>query len=648
VIKVFESARLHHRAGRLREAEGLYREVLHENPQNTEAMHLLGLALAAQGKLAAAIAELRRAVAVRPEYAEAVYNLGKALQDAGQLDEAADAYRRAATLRPDYTPAFNNLGVVLQRQNQFASAEAAYRDAIRAQPGFADAHYNLGNVLKEQNRLDEAIGAYRQALLLRASYPEALTNLGNVLQRMGKLDEATAAFKESIALDPKRPHAHNSLGNALKDAGRLDGAIECYRRSIAVGGGAWAWDNLLYALHFHPNYDAGRIKAEHAEWNRRVAGPLAGNSWTFGPAAKRGGRIRVGYVSPDFRAHPVGRFLLPLLAHHDRESFEIHCYSDVRQPDEMTEQLRGHADAWRDTDGVSDERLAALVRDDEIDVLVDLTMHMEGNRLLTFARKPAPVQVTYLAYCGTTGLHAMDYRLSDPFLDPLGSDESVYVEKTVRLPRTYWCYQPPAAAGEVEALPALANGYVTFGCFNNYSKVTDAMWAVWFRILELVPRSRLIVQSPDGQTREAARERSRRGGWDPERVEFASRAPMGEYLRTYGRIDVALDPFPYGGGTTTCDALWMGVPVVSLAGKTAVSRGGLSILSNIGSTEWVAMDVEDYVKIATGLAADLARLKGIRTDLRERICASPLIDAAQFARDVEVAYVEMCRARCDS
>jgi predicted O-linked N-acetylglucosamine transferase (SPINDLY family) len=642
--ELLNAARQLHRAGRVGEAESLYRRYIELEPRSAEVLHLLGLSLAAQNRFAEAIAELRRAVAIRPDYAEALYNLAKALQDDGQLPFAAESYRLVVTLRPSFAPAYNNLGIVLQSTHDLASAEVAFRDAIRIQPDYAEAHYNLGNVLKELNRLDEAIVSYRQALALKPHYPEALVNLGNVTQRKGDIDEAAGLFRHALEINPGLAVAHNSLGNALKDAGDLNGAIESYRRAIAAGGGPWAWDNLLYTIHFNPDYDARRIAHEHSVWGAKldIARPAHPND------RSPDRRLNIAYVSPDFREHPVGRFMLPLLSRHDHDRCRIVCYSDVHSPDALTESLESHADGWRETRWLSDTQMAHQIREDQIDILVDLTMHMEGNRLPTFAQRPAPVQVAYLAYCSTTGLPTMDYRLSDRHLDPPGGDESVYSEKTIRLARTYWCYHPPATAPDVGPSPAARGSGITFGCLNNYSKVTDKTWDMWLGILREVGSSRLIVQCPEGAHRQAPLARMTSAGLDPDRITFVARVPMAEYFALYNQIDIALDPFPYGGGTTTCDALWMGVPVVTRTGGTAVSRGGSSILNNLGFSEWVATDAKGYVEIARALASDVAALRALRAQMRKRMGDSPLIDADGFARDAETAFRQMWLNWCQA
>ena len=347
----------------------------------------------------------------------------------------------------------------------------------------------------------------------------------------------------------------------------------------------------------------------------------------------------------------MGRFLLPLLETHDREHFEIYCYSSVRNPDEITGRCRANADVWRDIRGLSDDAAARLIRDDQIDILVDLTMHMADNRLLVFARRPAPVQVTYLAYCGSTGLSAIDYRLTDPFLDPRHQNEAdgkIYSEESICLPETYWCYRPPAEIGLCSTPPAVHTSRVTFGCLNNFCKVTGPALDAWAQLLGKVPASRLVIHARPGSHRDRVREFFARQGIAADRLTFADKLPVTKYLHLYDQIDIALDPFPYGGGTTTCDALWMGVPVVSLVGRTAVGRGGLSILSNLELTELVAWSVGEYAGIAAGLAGDLPRLAGLRSTLRERMRGSPLMDAPRFARNVEAAYRQMWRRWCQA
>ena len=682
IEEAFQAALQHHRAGRLPQAEKLYRQIMVIQPALAEAhsnlgdilkvvgrteeaiavfrqaialqpdipeIHCnLGNALRIIGKPAEGIAAYRQAIALRPNFPAAHCNLGGALKELGQIDEAIAACHRAIVLKPNYPEASVNLGSALQAKGRLDEAIAVCRHAIASKPNFPEAHLNLGCALRAKGQLDGAIAAFGQAIVLRPNFPAAYSNLGDAQWAKGQLDEAIVACRQAIALNANFSEAYLNLGNALKDRGELDGAIAAYRRAIILQPDYHeAHSNLVCTLHFHPGYDAAAMAEEHRGWNRQHAWPLKPFIQLQTNDRNPARRLRLGYVSPDFREHPVGRFLLPLLVQHDRKSFEVFAYSQVRVPDGVTERLRSLADGWRNIAGCSDLQVTEMIRQDKIDILVDLTMHLSNNRLLVFARKPAPVQVTYLAYCSTTGLETIDYRLSDPYLDPAEGDASIYSESTIRLPETYWCYQPLAVASEVSPPPALQNGFVTFGCLNNFCKVSEPTLAAWAKLLRTVPNSQLLIHAQEGRHRESVWDRMDREGVTSKRIQFVGFMPTEKYFAYYHRIDIALDTFPYGGGTTTCDALWMGVPLVSLAGKTAVSRGGLSILSNVGLPELVARSEERYVQIAVELAADLGRLSALRSTLRQRMQQSPLMDAPRFARNVETAYRTMWRSWCD-
>jgi predicted O-linked N-acetylglucosamine transferase (SPINDLY family) len=397
----------------------------------------------------------------------------------------------------------------------------------------------------------------------------------------------------------------------------------------------------------HPDYDAAAIAREHRIWNDKFIRPNLGKIGPYDNERSPDRRLKIGYVSADFRNHPVGRFLLPLFANHDHQKFEIFCYSNVNPTDEFTDRLRPCADHWRNIRLLNDDAVAEQIRQDRIDILIDLALHTDGTKIMVFARKPAPVQANYLAYCSTSGLETMDYRLSDPYLDPVGGPEDCYVEKTIRLAHSYWCYEVHVNTPETNPPPMLQTGYVTFGCLNNYSKNSKKTWEAWHQLLKAVPKSRLVVYALKGSHRELAKERTAAAGIDAERLVFVGNAKTEEYFQQYLGIDIALDPFPYGGGTTTCDALWMGVPVVTLRGQTAVGRGGVSILSNIGLPELIADSPREYVQIAAQLAGDRKRLSELRGTLRQRMKDSPLTDGPQFAREVEAAYRQMWEQWCE-
>ena len=648
IPQAYELARQHHRAGRLAEAQQIYRQILATRPEIVEVRNDLGVLLEASGRPEQAMVEYRTVLAARPQFAESWNNLGNLLMASSRLDEAIDCFDKALAARPQFVQAASNLGIAHKRAGNMQDAIRWFTEAIRLDPHNAEGHDLLGGALAASGRVDGAIAEYRQALAIAPDMPAALYNLATSLHEKDEIQGAITLYRRALAIRPDFVQARANLATALKSAGQIEEAIDAYRQALSVSADPVIADNLLLAIHFHPDYDPRRIREDHARWNEQFARPLRGSIRPHHNERSPDRRLRIGYVSPDFRTHPVGRFLLPLFAKHDHGSYEVVCYSDVRQPDELTERLKACADLWRETTRLSDDALAERVREDQIDVLVDLTMHLEYNRLFAFARKPAPVQVTYLAYCSTTGLETMDYRLSDPYLDPLGMDESIYIERTVRLPRTYWCYPAPAPEVTVGNLPAAFAGFVHFACLNNYAKVTRQTWGLWYEVLRAVPGSTLTVFAPHGEHRRLAREAMAGAGLDPQRLQFVAMSSMEAYLRLYQRFDIALDPIPYAGGTTTCDALWMGVPVVSMTGKTAVSRAGLSILSNAGLAELVASDAGQYVRIAAGLAGDVSRLAGLRATLRERMRASPLMDGPGFARDFEGALRQMWKEWCIS
>ena len=636
------------RLGRLDEAIATDRHALSLYPDFPDAMNNLASALLEAGRVQESVQEYSRLVAAYPEHAGGQDGLGSALLQLNKLNEAIEAYRRAIALKPDYAEAYSNLCYALRLRGKYSEAVAAGERAVALKPDFVDARNNFGTALHLDGQHDRAIDQYRQAVAMRPEFVQAWYNLGGALQSINRLDEAIEAYQKALSLKPDYAEVHGNLGNALKDMGRLDEALASYQKATSLKAECKAADNFLFGIHFHEAFGPKEIYREHARWNRIYARPLAGEIRPFSNNRDPERKLRIGYVSPDFNVHPVGRFFLPLLEHRDRERFHVTCFSDVAHPDWMTSKLHGLADDWRETLGMSDGQIAEQVRSDGIDILVDLTMHAEGARLLVFARKPAPVQVTYLAYSSTTGLETMDYRLSDPYLDPPGTDEADYSEKTVRLPHTYWCYQAPVEAPAVNALPAFTRGHVTFGCFNNYSKVSPAVLTTWCELLKRVPESQLVVFSREGAHRQRAIDLVTRQGIDPSRFQFVGPVVTAEYFKRYHEIGIALDPFPYPGGTTTCDALWMGVPVVTLSGRTAVSRGGASILSNLGLKQLIATDRDQYVSIAAALAGDLPRLSRLRATLRDRMRLSPLMDGPQFTRDVEAAFRTMWRTWCSS
>jgi len=631
------------------DAIAAYRAAVALRPDWVEVLNNLGHLLILSGRAPEAMEAYEAAIRHRPDMAETHSNLAEAYRVQSRPHDAAAAARTAIRLDPQMPAAHGNLGNALHALGQFEEAIACHREALRLNPQFIDAWNNLALALAALRRYDEAADAYRAALRVQPNpaYAEIMANLGTMLIATDRLDEACDAYRESLRARPDYVHAHNNLGNALREQGLIDEAIECFRTAIRLRPDyVLGHSNLLFALYFHPDVTNEQLLAEHRAWAKVHADPITASATTTttttrGNAPDLQRRLRVGFVSPDLRDHPIGRFMLPLLSHRDRAPMEVICYSATKRPDDITRQLREQSDAWRVSVGVPDAALAEMIRADGIDVLIDLSLHSSGNALLTFARKPAPVQITWLGYPGTSGMTAMDFRLTDPHLDPSSADAAAdadahpkYSERSLRLPRTYWCYAAPLEAPpDVAPPPARSAGHVTFGCLNQFSKVSSTTRQTWLKILANTPNSRLILHALPGRHRQRIAGEFASAGVDPARVEWIDKLPIEQYLATYNRIDIALDPFPYNGGTTTCDALWMGCPVVTLAGHRAAARAGVSLLSNAGLPELIARDLDDYIRIATELAGDSRRLMELRSTMRDRLRGSPLMDAAAFARD---------------
>ena len=624
-----------------------YRRALQLKPDNPDVLNNLGLALKEKGDLPGAISALRKAVELHPKSAIAHNNLGAVLEALDELSPAIEAYRRAVALEPNHPQALANLGRALYKAGQFEPSIAALRRAVALAPNWADGFIGLGNAFREYGRLDEARQAMERALTINPLNVEACANLAVIHQERREVDLAIELCRKALALRPKLPQALNNLGRSLLDAGLIDEAITSYRESEAIAPSPMTGSNLLFALHLHPDSDPQSLRDAHSRWNSMYAAALAPTDVSFPNDRNPDRTLRVGFVSPDFHNHPVGRFMQPLLEHHDRRQFQAICYSDSRHRDDTNRRLRAAADTWHDTGPLSDDRLGNLIRNDRIDILVDLALHTEGNRLLVFARKPAPVQATYLAYCSTSGLATMECRLTDPYLDPPESDESIYCERSIRI-RSYWCYEPPAESPPVGPLPALQNSFLTFGCLNSFQKVNVPLLRIWSQILQNVPSSRLMLYSYEGRHRRRVLDLFAADGIDPARISFVGPQPTPKYFQQYNAIDIALDTFPYTGGTTTCDALWMGVPVVTLAGKTAVSRGGVSILSNAGLPECITHSREQYVDTLITLTRNVDRLADLRAMLRQQLKNSRLMDAPGLTGDMERAFRRMWQNWCNS
>lgn len=644
INQMLQQATEHHRAGRLRDAELIYRQILSQNPDHPHTLYLMG-ALADQcGQVPLAEDLLTRATTLKsddPNYQNAV---GLVMLKLGQPDRAITAFGAAARLAPNVADFHNHLGSALAQRRLLEQAMEAIEIAVQLNPKSAEFHYNLGTVLGQMGMLERATDEYQKAIDLKPDFANAHNNLGIALQYQGKIDQAMEAYQTAFRLNPRLSTALGNMGTIAKERGLPDQAAEFYRRAIELNpADITAHDNLVYLQPFQPGCSPEEIRWELQAWNQRHGLPLKSRIRPHVQDRNPDRRLRIGYVSPNFREHVVGRNVLPLLENRNRGEFEITCYSNTPHGDQITERFRALADRWHDVRSWTDAHLAEQVRRDGIDILVDLALHMEGNRLLAFAEKPAPVQVTFAGYPGSTGMDTIDYRLTDPYLDPPGQTDACYSEQSIRLPETFWCYQSMGDEPQINASPFQQSGQITFGCLNNFSKINDHVLELWSTVLRAADGSRLLILSEQGAHRQRTLDIL---GLPPGVVEFLDKKPRRQYMEHYHRIDIALDTIPYNAHTTSLDAAFMGVPTVTLIGPTVVGRAGWSQLSNLGLTELAAETQEQFVDIATTLAKDRARLAELRATLRQRMQRSPLMDARRFTSNIEAAFRAVWKIWC--
>jgi predicted O-linked N-acetylglucosamine transferase (SPINDLY family) len=634
--------------GKLDAAVGSYRMALSFQPDFAKAQCNLANVLKDQGMLDAAVESYRKALSLKPDFAEAHIYMGDALQAQGKLDAAVESYRLALSFKPDDAITCLNLGNTFLAQGKLDAAVVLYQKVLSLDPDNAVAHNNLGNALLMQGKFDSAVASYNNALSLNQNDAVAYNNLGNVLLTQGKPDAAVENFHKALSLKPDFAEAHNNLGNALKDQGKLNDAIEHYRNALFHKPSLVdAHSNLLHTLNFHSGMSREEVYRESHEFEALRGYPLRLTWPAHSNDRDPDRRLRIGYVSPDFRNHPVAHFTEPIFANHDKSQVEIFCYAELKLEDEVTSRFRQLADHWHSTVGLSDDAAANMIRDHRIDILVDLAGHTAHNRLLVFARKPAPIQITYLGYPGTTGLSAMDYRLTDHYADPDGIADAYYSERLLRLPGSLWCYRPSADMPETAPLPALSRGYLSFGSFNNFNKIDQPTLDLWAELLQALPASRLMMLTvPGGDARQRLVSRFEQLGISAQRLEFHGKLPAIEFHRKFLEVDISLDPVTVNGATTTCESLWMGVPVMSLAGDRFLTRAGLSILTTAGLADFAAASRKDYFRIATHLADNLPLLAEIRAGLREHIRTSPLVDEAGFTRNLENLYRDVWGKWC--
>ena len=573
-----------------------------------------------------------------------------ALLEEGRLKEAESVAREACIARPDDAQPRQLLGHVLSQRGEFSSAIVALEQAREIDPDNAEVHYALGRAHFGRYAFVASIAAFRSSLDVAPKWPPPWVSLADALAAIDSVDAAEDAYRRALELSPDLAVAHYNYGNLLLRLGRADEAVSAYKRALELKPGfKGAHTNLVYALNFLNSCTPEQVFEAHVAWAREHAEPLTAKAEPHARPRRSRQPLRVGYVSPNFRAHAVTYFFEPVLRHHDSHAFRVYCYADVKLPDATTARLRGYGAIWTDVAGRSDEDVAARIRRDGIDILVDLTGLTENDRLLLFARKPAPIQITWNGYANTTGMTAIDYRITDAYADPPGPSDALHVERLLRLPEIYMPFEAPREDVAPAGPPSLERGFCTFGSFNAISKLNDRTIRLWSRILAALPSARLMMLTvPQGRTRERIVAAFASQGVTADRLDLRPRLDHAAFLAAHNDADIALDAFPFHGTTTTAHTLWMGVPLITLSGRVHAGRVGVSMLSNAGLSDLVARSEDDYVALAVELARDGARLQDLRRTLRARMCASPNMDGARFTRHLEDAYRKVWAAYCET
>ncbi|MBT9613604.1 MAG: tetratricopeptide repeat protein [Burkholderiales bacterium] len=672
-----------HQAGNLQEAEAGYRQILQQSPHHAEALHYLGLIAAQVGSFGDAVAlmekalkaaprnpyllndlgeiykqlerveesvkSFRQAVKYKPDFSEAVANLGAAFEAQGKLADAIECYERALKLDPLNTVALLNKGRILQLRGAQNQALECYEAALRIDPGMLQARINLGAALLALGRPKDAVSCMQAVLAIQPESAEAYGNMGLALDDLGWLDEAIDALRKASSLQPDQAKAFLNLGSVLLKQGQLAQSIDAFKRALTLKPDYTdAASNLLVALLYLPALDEDARFDALCLLEQRFGSAYKRKHGPFANSRKAEKKLRIGYVSSDFRNHPVARNFEPLIQHRDRSRFEVYLYGNVEKPDETTERFKQAADSWQTILGMPDEEVARKIREDAIDILVLLAGRFDENRPLIAAYRAAPVQVS-MHDPATSGLKEMDYLIADAQLAPRNTRER-FTEHVVRLP-TFYLHAPLAEMPDISPMPAQARGYLTFGSFNNPAKVNDHVVALWSEVLKAVPNSKLLLKykAAFGVASVKARYLSlfeTCGITADKLILVGAMETLSQHLDRYSEIDIALDTFPFTGSTTTFEALWMGVPVITLAGNTMVSRWSTAMLHKIKLDELVAYSANEYIAIAQRLAGDTAHLSELRAGMRERVVRSPLCDAAARTRQIERAYRWMWEKWC--
>ncbi len=664
-------------------SEKYLREAITYYPERAELYSNLGLILQHLSRADEAVECFYKAIELNPNLVEAYYSLGIALHTKGKLDEAKKAYQKAIELNPRLMNVYYNLGLIHKKLKEFKEAAHCFKCAIQGNLESSEAYSNLGIVLAEDGQNDEAIVFFQKAILINQKDLDALLGLATVFQRKKIFNDSIKYYNKALLVDPQNSDIYFNLGLMYREKWELDKATECFQKAAnldpnnpeiyyRMGGVQFlqgrlnlaaqnlkkaidlkddfidAYQTLIMLMNYTDTFEPREIFTSHVHFAEKFEARFKSNPFNNSKNRLRKHRLRIGYFSPDFRNHSVAYFIEPVLMSHSRKNFEVFCYSNVDKPDYVTKRIQLLVKHWRDIKDLSDDEAMELIQKDKIDILVDLAGHTYGNRVLLFARKPAPIQISWIGYPSTTGLSSMDYKIVDYYTDPPSLTEGFYTEKLIRLPQCFLCYKPEAESPDVALPPFIKKAYITFGSFNNFAKVSQSVVKAWANILGHVPCSRLVLKShcfSDIGTRQYAKELFKQYGIMEEKIEILPyQSSVASHLSLYGEIDIALDTFPYNGTTTTCEALWMGVPVITLAGKCHAGRVGVSLLTNVGLREFIAESEEEYVKIAVRLAEDIQRLKDLRLSLRDMMKQSPLMDAKGFTLSLERCFEEIWQA----
>lgn len=624
------------------DAESIGRAITRSFPKEGLGWKCLGAVLKSQGRTEDSLEAMQKAAKLLPFDAEAQNNLGITYKDLGQIKEAESCYRRALKIDPFLAEALNNLGVIFKEMGLLFEAESCYRQALEIKPNIADIHNNLGAVFFEKGLLTEAEACHHRALEIDPFFAKAHYNMGNTLNGLGRLEEAEIYFRRAIKIKADYAEAYCNLGVVLKDIGRLEEAENYCRRGLEIKPDfAEAISILLYIMIFSDRHQP-ITRLEEALKYGEIITSRAGTHYLEWNCSQSPERLRVGFVSGDFNDHPVGHFMESVLSQIG-SSLDLVAYQTDSKSDELTTRIKPYFSKWQSLMGSSDETAAQMIHDDGIHVLLDLSGHTSKGRLPMFARKPAPVQAAWLGFLATCGVKEIDYIIGDPYVTP-SEDECNYSEKVWRLPESYCCFTPPNVAVNAGPLPALSAGYVTFGSFNNLSKITDTVVALWARIIKAVAGSRLFLktrQLDEHTIRKTTEKRFAEHGISPEQLIMEGFSPRKELLAAYQRVDIALDPFPCNGVTTSVESLWMAVPIIAMTGNSFISRCGQSIVGNAGLNDWIAENEEDYYAKAIMHSSNLEKLAILRSGLRQQVLASPIFDSTRFAKNFENALWEM-------